>query len=89
MEGFGMPLLEAMSCGCPVVASDIDVFREVGGSAALFAKVGDADEFCDRIESLLESPAKSALHREAGLIRSNLFSWSETARKTALGYSQC
>lgn len=89
MEGFGMPLLEAMACGCPVVASDIAVFREVGGSVALFAKAGDADEFCDRIESLLESPAKRALHREAGLIRGNLFSWSETAKKTALGYSQC
>jgi len=54
-EGFGMPILEAMASNCPVVASDIPVLREVGGNAALYAKVSDSDSFCTVIKNVLEN----------------------------------
>jgi glycosyltransferase involved in cell wall biosynthesis len=55
-EGFCIPVLESMASGCPVIASDIPVLREVAGDAALFAKNGDSDNFRDLIQKLLNSP---------------------------------
>jgi glycosyltransferase involved in cell wall biosynthesis len=52
-EGFGIPLVEAMGRGTPVVVSDIPIFREIGGETALYATVGDADAFAARITELL------------------------------------
>jgi glycosyltransferase involved in cell wall biosynthesis len=54
-EGFGIPLIEAMGRGTPVVVSDIPIFREIGGDTALFAAVGDAAAFADRITELMAS----------------------------------
>lgn len=52
-EGFGIPLIEAMGRGTPVVVSDIAIFREIGGETALYAEVGDADAFAEAITDLL------------------------------------
>ena len=54
-EGFGIPILEAMASDCPVIASDIPVLREVAGDAALFAKVGNSDSFCQAIQKLINN----------------------------------
>lgn len=51
-EGFGIPLVEAMATGTPIVVSDIDIFREVGGGAALFADPGDPESFAAAIARL-------------------------------------
>jgi glycosyltransferase involved in cell wall biosynthesis len=76
-EGFGLPLLEAMACGTPVVAAEEPALREVGGEAAVYAEDGDFAAAARR--ALDERERRSA----AGIERAKLFSWAETARRTA------
>jgi alpha-1,3-rhamnosyl/mannosyltransferase len=74
---------EAMACGAPVVASDIEALREVAGDAAVYAPPRDAAGFASGIERLLEDErARSAL-REAGVRRAAQFTWREAADRTA------
>lgn len=81
-EGFGLPALEAMACGCPVIASDIPPLREVLGDAGLFAAPGDAAELARVIEQLASEPALREELRQRGLQRRKLFSWDQTAALT-------
>jgi glycosyltransferase involved in cell wall biosynthesis len=75
-EGFGLPLVEAMACGAPVVASSIAAHREVVGDAGLLHSAGDADGFRGSIERLLADPALAAELRCRGLERARCFTWS-------------
>jgi glycosyltransferase involved in cell wall biosynthesis len=86
-EGFGLPVAEAMACGTPVVASDIEALREVAGDAALFAAPRDACGFAREIERLLEEEDAREALREAGLRRAALFTWKEAAERTAAALS--
>jgi glycosyltransferase involved in cell wall biosynthesis len=78
-EGFGLPVLEAMACGAPVVASDVAALREVGGDVARFAPPGDPAAFARTISESLRDPEARAAARRAGPERAARFSWTRTA----------
>jgi glycosyltransferase involved in cell wall biosynthesis len=82
-EGFGLPVIEAMACGTPVVASDLEVLREVGGAAAVYCPVADVGKWSETVIKLLserqERPRSWAARKEAGLAQAAKFTWSEYA----------
>ena len=82
-EGFGLPILEAMACGIPVVASTADALREVGGDAALYAPPRDPGELARQIERALDDEPLRERSRAAGPERAAAFSWETAAARTA------
>jgi len=81
-EGFGLPVLEAMACGAPVIASDAASIPEAGGEAALYFPVGDARALAAVIERVLTDDVLAARLREAGLKRAEAMPWDTTAEQT-------
>jgi glycosyltransferase involved in cell wall biosynthesis len=73
-EGFGLPIIEAMSQGAPVVCSDLPVTREVAGTAALFVAAGDVDAWSEVLAGLLGDVGRRAALSAAGRIRATHFS---------------
>ncbi|MEA3305972.1 MAG: glycosyltransferase family 1 protein, partial [Candidatus Omnitrophota bacterium] len=81
-EGFGLPPLEAMACGTPVIASDIPALRETLGNAAIFAGPYDVNGFAGAVESLLNNSNLSESLKTKAIERSRVFSWEKTAKNT-------
>jgi glycosyltransferase involved in cell wall biosynthesis len=80
-EGFGLPVLEAMACGCPVITSNVSSLPEIGGDAALYVNPYDAGSFTNGIRKLItDSNLRDGLIKR-GTCRAKLFSWENTARK--------
>jgi glycosyltransferase involved in cell wall biosynthesis len=86
VEGFGLPVLEALERAVPVACSDIPSLNEVAGDAALRFNPGDVDEMTAAIERLLGGGDKATELRAAGPLRAARFSWDETARLTLESY---
>jgi len=80
LEGFGLPVLEAMSCGAPVVASDVAALREVAGDAALLVPPGDVAALAEAMEAVLSQPERAERMRALGRSRAQSFSWTRTAQ---------
>jgi O-antigen biosynthesis alpha-1,3-rhamnosyltransferase len=81
-EGFGLPVLEAMSCGCPVICSRAASLPEVAGDAALFFNPHAPQDLAQAIEQLLGNDQLRRSFAERGLQRARAFSWDKTAEKT-------
>lgn len=82
-EGFGLPVLEAMACGTPVLTSNVSALPEVAGDAAILVDPLDEESIADGMKRLLDDRGLRGRLRAAGLARAGGFSWRETARKTA------
>lgn len=85
-EGFGLPLVEAMSCGCPVVASNRGSLKEIAGEGAQCFDPFDVQAIATAILALLRSPDELKRRRAAALRRAADFSWDKTAFETISVY---
>lgn len=81
-EGFGLPVVEAMACGCPVVSSDIAPFREITGGAAMLFPPDDLGKFASALHDVVESAELRHSLSQRSLGRSREFSWDRCARET-------
>jgi glycosyltransferase involved in cell wall biosynthesis len=88
-EGFGLPPLEAMGCGCPVVASNIAAVSEVVGDAAILVPPTDSLRMERSILAVLGDRTLRATLVEKGLQRSRCFSWARTAEETLTVLAEC
>ena len=84
-EGFGLPVIEAMACGVPVICSDLPVLHELADGVATFCDPNDPDAFARAIAQTLDAPS-TARARQLGIERAKSFTWERSARQTVDAY---
>lgn len=87
-EGFGLPLLEAMSCGCAVVSSNAGSLAEVGGSGAVLVDPEDPVRMGQAVAHLLSNPGEREQQQACAKRRATDFSWEKAARQTISVYAE-
>lgn len=85
-EGFGIPILEAMACGVPVIASNTSSLPEVAGDAALLLPANDVDAWAQNMLKLLEDMSSRMKMVGAGFLRARRFTWTQSARDLIMVY---
>jgi len=88
-EGFGLPVVEAMACGTPVITSHVSSLPEVAGDAVLFVDPLSEREIFMAMEQLIDDPDLRIRLRIAGIARARKFSWRITAEQTIEAYRRC
>ncbi|MFM7842108.1 MAG: glycosyltransferase family 4 protein, partial [Nitrospira sp.] len=81
-EGFGLPVIEAMACGAPVITSDRTSLPEVAGDAALLVDPDNAEAVGDALVQLLRDASLRESLRQKGFARAKQFTWERAARQT-------
>lgn len=89
LEGFGLPTLEAMACGTPVVCSDIPALAEVVGDAGRLVDPHSPDAFAEAVARVLDEPELAADLQSRGIAQAQHFRWAETRRRTLEAYALC
>jgi glycosyltransferase involved in cell wall biosynthesis len=88
LEGFGIPILEAMTCGAPVICSDNSAMPEVAGDAGLLVHAEDDAMIAEHLTRLLSDPVAQQRQRALGFARAAQFSWRKTAQQMLAVYEQ-
>jgi len=78
-EGFGLPILEAMACGCPVITGDRTALPEVGGDSVVYVDPKNIDDIAQGMQEIITNTKLRNNLIEGGLARAKLFSWQKTA----------
>ena len=87
-EGFGLPVLEAMACGCPVICSNKTSLPEVAGDAALYFDGDDTLDLSNKIYKVINNNNLQERMRKKGLERAKMFAWEKTAKETIRAYEK-
>lgn len=88
-EGFGIPLVEAMACGCPVISSNATCMPEIAGDAALYFHPDNIEELSDLLSKMHHDQQLSASLKEKGLERAKIFTWERTAQLLSESMQKC
>jgi len=81
-EGFGIPPIEAMACGCPVFSSNATSLPEVCGDAAMYFSPSEPEQLAELLKKFIEDSSLKEKYRAAGLVRAKMYTWKATAEKT-------
>jgi alpha-1,3-rhamnosyl/mannosyltransferase len=87
-EGFGLPPLEAMACGTPVVTSDVSSMPEITGDAALLIDPNDEGALANALIEVVNNDRLRAALREKGIAQAKKFTWGDAAEKTLRLYQE-
>ena len=88
-EGFGLPVLEAMACGCPVITSKVTSIPEVGGDSVLYVDPYNVDSIAKEMSQVVDNEEFRTNLVHQGLARAKLFSWDKTARDIVRVFEKC